>query len=48
MTALIAGTRERLVRSEPLRLTAFACFSGVLAVVFIALLIADEVQAAGF
>jgi len=45
---LIADTRERFVRSEPLRITALACFSGLLAVVFIALLIADEVQAAGF
>ena len=48
MSALIADTRERIVRSEPLRITALACFSGLLAVVFIALLVVDEVQAAGF
>jgi len=48
MTALIADTRERITHSERLRVTVFACFSGLLAVVFIALLVADEVQAAGF
>jgi hypothetical protein len=45
---LIADTRERITRSEPLRTAALACFSGLLGVVFIALLVADEVQAAGF
>jgi hypothetical protein len=48
MTALIADTRERISNSERLRVTALACFSGLLAVVFIAQLVADEVQAAGF
>lgn len=47
MTALIADTRERISNSESLRMTALACFSGLLAVVFIAQLVADEVQAAG-
>jgi hypothetical protein len=48
MSALIADTRERITRNESLRVTALACISGLLAVVFIALLVADEVQAAGF
>jgi hypothetical protein len=48
MSALIADTRERITNSERVRTTAFACFSGLLGVVFIALLVADEVQAAGF
>lgn len=48
MSALISDTRERITRSEPLRVTALACFGGLLGLVFIALLIADEVQAAGF
>ncbi len=48
MSALIANTRERIARSERLRVTALACFSGILGVVFIALLIADEAHAAGF
>jgi hypothetical protein len=47
MSALIADTRERITRSESLRVTALACFSGLLGVVFIALLVADEVHAAG-
>jgi hypothetical protein len=47
MSALITDTRELITRSERLRTTAFACFSGLLGVVFIALLVADEVQAAG-
>jgi hypothetical protein len=47
MSALITDTRERITRSEPLRMTALACFSGLLAVMFIALLVADQVQAAG-
>jgi hypothetical protein len=48
MSALIADTRERITHSERLRVTALACFSGLLGVVFIALLVADEVHAAGF
>jgi hypothetical protein len=48
MSALIADTRERVTHSELLRTTAFACFSGLLGVVFVALLVADEVHAAGF
>jgi len=48
MSALITDTRELITRSERVRVTAFACFSGLLGVVFIALLVADEVQAAGF
>ncbi|HEV8654288.1 MAG TPA: hypothetical protein VGR85_02105 [Candidatus Limnocylindria bacterium] len=47
MSALISDTREQIARSERLRVTALACFSGVLGVVFIALLVADEVHAAG-
>jgi len=47
MSTLIADTRERITRSESIRVTALACFSGLLAVIFIALLVADEVQAAG-
>jgi hypothetical protein len=47
MSALIADARERITRSESLRVTALACFSGLLGVVFIALLVADEVHAAG-
>jgi hypothetical protein len=48
MSALIADTRERITRSERIRATVFACFSGLLGVVFIALLVADEAHAAGF
>ena len=48
MATLIADTRERITRSEPLRITALACFSGILGVAFIALLVADEAHAAGF
>jgi hypothetical protein len=47
MAALIADTRERITKSERVRVTALACFSGLLAVVFIAQLVADEAQAAG-
>jgi hypothetical protein len=50
MSTLIAefsDTRERISRSERIRIAAFACFSGLLGVVFIALLIADEAHAAG-
>lgn len=47
MSALIADTRERITRSESIRVTGLACLSGLLAVVFIALLVADEVHAAG-
>jgi hypothetical protein len=47
MAALIADTRERITNSERLRVTALACFTGLLGVVFIAQLVADEVQAAG-
>jgi hypothetical protein len=47
MSALIADTRERITHSERLQATVLACFSGILGVVFIALLVADEVQAAG-
>ena len=47
MTALIADTRERISQSERLRMTALACFSGLLGVVFIVQLVADEAQAAG-
>ena len=47
MAALIADTRERITKSERIRVTALACFSGLLAVVFIAQLVADEAQAAG-
>lgn len=47
MTALIADTRERISKSERLRVTALTCFSVLLGVVFIAQLVADEVQAAG-
>ncbi|HEY6202318.1 MAG TPA: hypothetical protein VI056_04680 [Candidatus Limnocylindria bacterium] len=48
MSALIADTRERISHSERIRTTALACFSGLLGVVFIALLVADEAHAAGF
>jgi len=48
MSALIADTRECITRSERIRATAFACFSGLLGVVFVALLVADEAHAAGF
>ena len=48
LIAEISGTREHISRSERLRVTAFACFSGLLGVAFIALLIADEAHAAGF
>lgn len=48
MAALIADVRERVTKSERLRVTALACFSGLLAVVFIAQLVADEAQAMGF
>jgi hypothetical protein len=47
MAALIADTRERITRSERLRMTALAAFSGLLGVVFIAQLVADEAQAIG-
>lgn len=47
MSALIADTRERISRSERIRAAALACFSGLLAVVFIAQLVADEAHAAG-
>jgi hypothetical protein len=47
MAALIADTRERITKSERVRMTALACFSGLLAVVFIAQLVADEAHAAG-
>ncbi len=47
MTALIADTRERISKSERLRMAALAAFSGLLGVVFIAQLVADEAQAAG-
>ena len=48
MSELIADTRERISRNERIRVTALACFSGLLGVVFIALLVADEAHAAGF
>jgi len=48
MSALIADTRERITHSDRLGVTALACFSGLLGVVFIALLVADEAHAAGF
>jgi hypothetical protein len=48
MSALIADTRERITQSEPLRTAVLACFSGLLGVVFIALLVADEAHAAAF
>jgi hypothetical protein len=47
MTNLIASARERISNSERLRVTALACFTGLLGVVFIAQLVADEAQAAG-
>lgn len=47
MTALIADTRERISKSERLRMAALGAFSGLLGVVFIAQLVADEAQAAG-
>jgi hypothetical protein len=47
MTALIANTRERIANSERVRTIALASFSGLLALVFIAQLVADEAQAAG-
>jgi hypothetical protein len=45
MSALFADTRERISSSERIRATALACFSGLLGVLFIALLVADEAQA---
>jgi hypothetical protein len=48
MSALIADTRERITKSERLRVAALAAFSGLLGLVFIAQLVADEAQAAGF
>jgi hypothetical protein len=48
MSALIADTRELITRSERIQATVLACFSGLLGVVFIALLVADEAHAAGF
>jgi hypothetical protein len=48
MSALIADTRERITKSESLRVTALACFTGLLGVVFIAQLVADEAHAIGF
>ena len=48
LIAEISDTRDRISRSERIRFTVFACFSGLLGVVFIALLIADEAHAAGF
>ena len=47
MAALIADTRERISKNERLRTLALATFSGLLGVVFIAQLIADEAQAVG-
>jgi hypothetical protein len=47
VAALIADTRERITNSERVRLVALACFSGLLGVVFIAQLVADQAQAAG-
>jgi len=47
MSELIADTQERISRSERIRATALACFSGLLGVLFIALLVADEAHAAG-
>jgi len=47
MSALITDTRARISQSELVRATALACFSGLLGVLFIALLVADEAQAAG-
>ena len=47
MAALIADTRERITRSERIRTAALAAFSGLLGVVFIAQLVADEAHAIG-
>jgi len=48
MSGLIADIRERITHSEHVRVAALACFSGLLGVVFIALIVADEAHAAGF
>jgi hypothetical protein len=48
LIAEISDTRERISRSERIRVAALACFSGLLGVAFIALLVADEAHAAGF
>jgi hypothetical protein len=48
MSTLIADTRDRITRSERIRATTLACCSGLLGIVFIAMLVADEAQAAGF
>ncbi|HEV8230471.1 MAG TPA: hypothetical protein VGQ86_10965 [Candidatus Limnocylindria bacterium] len=47
MSELINDTRDYIASSERIRVTALACFSALLAVIFFALLVADEVQAAG-
>ena len=43
----IRRTSEEIGKSERVRVTILACFTGVLAVAFLVLLIADGVQAAG-
>jgi hypothetical protein len=48
MSDLIFATREVIGRSEGLRLAALSAFAAVLAVLFLVLLIGDQVHAASF
>ena len=48
MADLIVTTLARVERSEPARLVALWAFTVVLAVVFLALLVGDQVRAASF
>jgi hypothetical protein len=48
MAELIAATRTRIESSEPLRVAALSALAALLAVVFLALLISDQVHAASF
>lgn len=47
MSELIETTRQRLELDDTLRLAVLAMFTLVLAVAFLALLVSDQVQAAG-
>ncbi len=48
MADLIVVTMHRTLRSETARLVALWAFTALLAVAFLAMLVGDQVQAAGF
>ncbi len=48
MAELIVATTARLEKSEPVRVAALCAFTAILAFLFLALLIGDQVRAASY